>query len=309
MINIKNNYDLFSDIVKSLNFTKNLIPYKSENKIIVHFYWRVPLEFGRKQVLPIKSVLVNNYDINKNNLEINLWSNVDLSDNEYLKELKDYINIKVWDPFEELKGTILEENIDYYKQNIIHDSKNWIASDFFRLLCLHKYGGFYFDMDVLILRDLSPLNNLEFLYQWGSSGTTPNEPNIFYNGAIMRLNKESSASLKLVKETLNIRSAGETTNWSSIIYSKIIDNNLNYLPCAWFNTEWCLNDNDRINFFNDINYNMTVFKKENNIELFEGAFTWHWHNKWTEPIEEGSKFETLEKKINEKYKKIINNEI
>lgn len=305
MIDIKNNYNLYSDINQSLDYALSLKPFKLKDKIILHFYWRVPLDFGRKQLLPIKSALVNNYELNKDNLEINLWSNVDLSDNEYLKPLKDFINIKVWNPIEEIKGTILEENIDYYKQNIIYDDRNWIASDFFRLLCLHKYGGFYFDMDVLILRDLSPLNNLQFLYQWGSSGTTIQEPNIFYNGAIMRLNKNSDASIKLLKETLNLRSAGGTTNWSSTIYSKINDDNLNYLPCAWFNTEWALSNNDRINYYNNVNYEMTSFKKEDNINLFDGAFTWHWHNKWYDIIEEGSKFQILENIINQKFVNLI----
>lgn len=305
MIDIKSNYELYSDTKKSLDFAKKLIPIKSDKKIVIHFYWRVPLDFGRKQVLPIKSALINNYELNRENLEINLWSNADLSENEYLKPIKKFINIKVWNPIDEIKGTILEENIDYYKQNITYDDRNWIASDFFRLLCLHKYGGFYFDMDVLILRDLSPLNNLEFLYQWGSSGTTSNEPNIFYNGAIMRLDKESSASIKLLKETLNLRSAGGTTNWSSTIYSKINDDNIKYLPCAWFNTEWSLSDKDRLFYYNKINYEMTSFKKEDNINLFDGAFTWHWHNKWYDNIEEGSKFEILEKIINEKINNLI----
>jgi hypothetical protein len=307
MVNIKDNYELYNDFETSLDYAKSLIPYKLESKMVLHFYWRVPLEFGRKQILPIKSAIVNNYDLNKDNLEINLWSNVDLSNNEYLFSIKDYINIKIWDPLEEIKGTILEEHIDYYRQNIVHDDRNWIAGDFFRLLCLHKYGGFYFDMDVLILRDLSPLNNLEFLYQWGSSGTTTQEPNIFYNGAVMRLNEKSTASSKLLKETLNIRSAGQTTNWSSTLYSIISDDNLNYLPCAWFNTEWCLKSVGRIKLYNNPDYEMLVFKKDTNLNLFEGAFTWHWHNKWSDDIEDESKFQVLENDINNKLEKILNN--
>jgi hypothetical protein len=299
MVNIRDNYELYNNFGTSLDFAKNLKPFKSESKIVIHFYWRVPLDFGRKQVLPIKSALVNNYELNKDNLEINLWSNIDLSDNEYLSPIKDFINIKVWNPLEEIKGTILEEHLDYYKRSIRHDDRNWIAGDFFRLLCLHKYGGFYFDMDVLILRDLSPLNKYEFLYQWGSSGTTTQEPSIFYNGAIMRLDKESTASIKLLKETLNISSAAQSTNWSSTLYSNIKDDNLNYLPCAWFNTEWCLKDP---------NYTMTAFKKEEKFRSFDGAFTWHWHNKWHDEIEVGSKFQILEEIIEKKLKKIINND-
>ena len=297
MVNIKNNYELYNDFNLSLEYAKSLTSIKSDSKMVLHFYWRVPLDFGRKQVLPIKSALVNNYDLNKDNLEINLWSNVDLSDNVYLSSIKDFINIKVWNPLEEIKGTILEEHIDYYRDNIIFDDKNWIAGDFFRLLCLHKYGGFYFDMDVLILRDLSPLNKYEFLYQWGSSGTTLQEPNIFYNGAIMRLEKESNASAKLLEQTLHTRSASDTTNWSSTIYSKVNDSNLQHFPCAWFNTEWCLKDP---------NYIMTPFKKEKEVRLFDGAFTWHWHNRWSDEIEEGSKFQILEVDINNRLENILN---
>jgi hypothetical protein len=296
MVNIKDNYELYDDYNLSLQYAKNLIPSKVDSKMVIHFYWRVPLEFGRKQVLPIKSALVNNYDLNRDNLEINLWSNIDLSDNSYLSPIKDFINIKVWNPLEEIKGTFLEKHIDYYIDNIKFDNRNWIAGDFFRLLCLYKYGGFYFDMDVLILRDLSPLNKYEFLYQWGSSGTTIQEPNIFYNGAIMRLNKGSSASSKLLEQTLLIESKIESTNWSSTIYTNVEDDNLYHFPCAWFNTEWCLKDP---------NYIMIPFTKEKEVRLFDGSFTWHWHNRWDQEVEEGSKFQILESKINREFETLI----
>ena len=61
----------------------------------------------------------------------------------------------------------------------------------------------------------------------------------------------------------------------------------------------------KINYYNNINYEMTSFKKEDNINLFDGAFTWHWHNKWNDNIEEGSKFEILEKITNENFIKLI----
>jgi len=299
MVNIKDNYEVYNDYNISLEYAKGLLPQKLNNKLIIHYYWRVPLDFGRKQLLAVKSALVANYDLHKDNLEINLWSNVDLSDNEILAPLKKFINIKIWNPIEEIKGTILEPHIEYYKKNIIQDDRNWIAGDFFRLLCLHKYGGFYFDVDVLVLRDLSPLQNYEFLYQWGSSGTTPMEPTIFYNGAIMRLEKNSSASTKLVLKTLDIIPVPLTTSWSSTLYSMIEDDNLHYFPCAWFNPEWCLKDPS---------FDFQPFKNNGHNNLFEGSFTWHWHNKWTEEIQVGSKFQILEEQINEKFN-IINCEV
>jgi hypothetical protein len=176
-----------------------------------------------------------------------------------------------------------------------YDEKNWIEGDFFRLLCLHKYGGFYFDQDMIILRDLSPLNNIQFLYQWGSSGTTSKEKNIVFNGAAMRMDALSKVSCELLLETTKISPGG--TNWSSVIYSKVIDRDLYHLPCAWFNTEWCLKDP---------NYVFDPFKKRGRTDVFDGAFSWHWHNKWNEDVEEGSKFQILEDLINKKFELIKN---
>ncbi len=295
MININDNYELYSNNIESLRYAGELEPIKLDTKMIIHYYWRVPLDFGRKQAAVLKSAIVNNYLLNGDNLEINLWSNVDLSNNIYLQDIKRFINIKIWDPIEEIKGTILEPNIDYYKSQIRYDGKNWIAGDFFRLLCLHKYGGFYFDFDVMILRDISPLNKYEFLYQWGSSGTTNNEPNIFYNGACMRLNYNSSASRNLLTHTLRINSS-ESTAWSSQLYSMVSDSNLHYFPCAWFNTEWCLSEP---------NYNFDPFKVTGRTDMHNGAFTWHWHNRWLDDIEDGSKFQLLESDVNKKFN-IIN---
>jgi hypothetical protein len=40
--------------------------------------------------------------------------------------------------------------------------------------------------------------------------------------------------------------------------------------------------------------------------MYEGSFTWHWHNRWEEKIEEGSKFDLLDKKIETLFKNKFN---
>ena len=84
MVNIKDNFDLYDKYQVSLEFAKTLKPYRTDSKMVFQLYWRVPMDFGRKQALIIKSIITSHYDLNKDNIEINLWSNVDLSDNEYL---------------------------------------------------------------------------------------------------------------------------------------------------------------------------------------------------------------------------------
>lgn len=286
------------DITTHNNFYgfKNKQPYESLNfasqlpntdlKKNLHFYWRVPREFSRKQVLPIKSAIVNNC----HNTDIYLWSNVDLSNNIYLQPLLPYIKLKIWNPIEELKNSFLSNKLDFFINHKIDDEKCWLGGDLFRLLCLYKYGGIYIDMDMVVLRDLSPLFLYNFLYQWGSSGTTQQEPELIINGAIMSFNKNND-NLKTILETLtNTQPIQNSFCWGRDLYGKTRDKDTYVFPCAWFNTEW------------GFGIPLEPFKKSPiSNELYNGAFTWHWHNKWDDNIEEGSKFEILENLINIKF--------
>jgi hypothetical protein len=292
----ENNLDLYrpdkQSWKKSLEYA-NVLNFENNQKIVFHCLWRVPLDFSRKQLAVLKSIIVN-HDLN--NIEINLWSNVDLSNNEYFKEVSDYVNLKIWNIQEEIKGTILE---NYSVLNNINDDLCYLEGDVFRLLILYKYGGFYIDMDVLILRDMSVLNNFQFLYQWGTSGFVPDGPHkdITMNGAVMRFNKNSDLSKEFLENILITPPVANTTSWGNKLYSKIRNNDLLVLPCVWFNSEWGF-DGTQLN----------PFKNIGNVDLFNGAFTWHWHNRWSDEIEEGSKFYILESDINNRFKKLSNNE-
>lgn len=285
-----NNKDLYKEdktsYLKSLEVA-NSLPFSNNKKLQFNCFWRVPKNFGRKQLAVIKSIIVNH---NIQDIDINLYSNIDLSNNEYLKEVIDYVNLKIWDPVKESKDTILEEYI-YLKD--LNDSRCWIEGDLFRLLILHNHGGFYLDMDVLVLRDMTPLNDYEFLYQWGTSGFNSNEPTLTMNGAIMKLDAKSKLSEEFLLRVKQTPPYKDSTCWGNSLYSKVVDSDLLVLPGVWFNSEWG---------FEGTNNN--PFKKVEKVELFDGAFTWHWHNKWDDFIEPGCKFEYIENLHNKKYKEI-----
>ena len=95
------------DYINSLNYAKNL-KCSNNNKIVFHCLWKVPQDFGRKQFATLKSIIINHKDI-IDTVEINLWSNVDLSENIFLKEIKKFITLRKWDLHEEIKNTILED--------------------------------------------------------------------------------------------------------------------------------------------------------------------------------------------------------
>jgi hypothetical protein len=292
-LNIKliNNIDLYKpdeeNCLRSLEYAKKL---NTDKKIIFHCFWRVSdLDFSRKQLACLKSIIVNHIE-NLHNLEINLWSNVDLSNNEYFREVNKYVTLKKWNVQEEVKGTILENNPNMFN---IDDSRNYLEGDLFRLLILHKYGGFYIDMDVLVLRNMFSLNNLEFLYQWGKSGFNSDEPIILMNGAVMRLEKKSALSIEFLEKLSITEPVKNSTSWGSQLYSNIEYNDLLVLPGVWFNSEWSFE-----------NTKLDPFKNIGTPDLFDGAFTWHWHNQWNSEIEIGSKFQVLEELHNNIFSKI-----
>jgi len=299
MISIESNRELYlfdtvERVRKSLDFAKSLPEPIVPEPVTFHFYWRVPKEFSRKQVLPIKSAIVSQKIANTKFI---LWSNVDLKNNEYLKPLLPFVETRIWDISEQSKSSPLE-NANMLK-GLIDDPLCYLGGDLFRLLCLHKHGGVYIDMDVVVLRDFSPILPYEFMYQWGASGTFQNEPVIRQNGAIMRLKPYSQLCHDLLNELARTPANPNTTCWGTDLYHKVRQHNKNWtvFPCAWFNTEW------------GFGIPLEPFKKNasgnDSSELYDGAFTWHWHNKWDEPIEDGSKFQILESMVDRKFKELI----
>jgi hypothetical protein len=282
---LNENLDLYNpsreSYLRSLEYAKNL--KNSDNrKLVFHCLWREPKKFGRKQLAVLKSLVVNNLEA-VDSLEINLWSNVDLSDNPYFKQVKEYVNLRNWNLHNEIKQTILEDHKFLSDTNNVYDDLCYLEGDLFRLLILHKYGGFYIDMDVLILRNLLPLNGFEFLYQWGTSGFRGETFRM--NGAIMRLEQNSDISLELLKILKETPAIKNHNSWGTELYSKLKRNSILALPGMWFDSEWGFEGTS-----------LNPFKNTGKVELYEGAFAWHWHNRFDEDIEKGSKYDIIESK-------------
>jgi hypothetical protein len=274
-INENDNYELYYENLDAcLEYCKKIDENVNiKEKTNFHVFWNVGLPFSRKQTLNLKSYLCTQ-DIE--NTTYNLWSNVDLSDNEYLKPFLPFIKIRVYDPTFETKGTILENRTDIITAQ---DEKNWAKGDLFRLLILHKYGGVYTDVDVVFLRNFAPLINQEFMYKWGREKS-------MINGAVMRLFKQSKLSYQLLNEISSGPVVPNSTIWSTNLYEKVRKYNTNWtiFPSGFFNSEW-----------QDVNLNTWNPMKKYDYSKYNGSFSWHWHNKWNDEVEEGSKWFDLEK--------------
>ena len=71
----------------------------------------------------------------------------------------------------------------------LHDEKAWADSDVARLVILWRYGGVYFDTDVLLARAVTPLLGLEFATEFSCDHAQSD-----FNNAIMRFFARSPAA-------------------------------------------------------------------------------------------------------------------
>ena len=280
--------EIYTNGNKALEFAKAIPETVYPQKTNFHFCWRVPGEFGRKQVLCLKSALVTQ---NLSNSNIIMWCNVSLLHNDWFRQVARYVQFEIYDPVEQAVGTPLEGLRLLTKD----DEHHWLGGDLFRILILYKYGGVYADQDVVFLRDFAPLLGQEFMYQWGTE-TVNSKQKEKINGAVMRLFSGSKLAKELLTDLPKMPAGFDSTDWSASLYQRVreYDKNWTIFPCAFFNPEWQL--------FINMGESAHPFRKGSESLLdFDGCFSWHWHNKWSSPIEEGSKFHRLETKINQMF--------
>ena len=237
--------------------------------VIFHCYWNGIL--NEKHLISIKSCYYFNiHNNNHKNHKIILWIE-NTNTNSYFEEIKKYAEIKCFSLQNEKKETFLE-NYNYNFGDIIY------YSDFIRTLLLYNYGGCYFDLDILFLRNFEPLfynyENEICVYQWEHQ----NYPN---NAIYISLEIKSEKMKKNIEFIIN-RNRGFGFSKASLTYDLPLE--LLVLPCSWFDGDWIENSYnigcDMIFKNTDKTYNFDNF--------FKGSFCYHWHNKWNIEVQSNS---------------------
>ena len=266
--------------------------------IIAHTFWHG--EIGVKQLFSIKSFLCTQP---KELFELWIWLD---GDEWYEKALQNNslmalvcsqdnrIKIKKWDLHTEIKGTIFS-NISWYFQ--------WVRplaymADDFRIIALYKFGGLYFDLDVMFLRDFTALvMRDEFVYAW------ENQP--FANNAILYLRKGSYLCRQVASEMIRRKSSQP---WIVFRYKRKTLASLMVYPCAFFDPLWTGYEKGMPfkafgDFFKPFDEN---FPKDGHInsyrDFFHGAYAYHWHNHWNNKVVENSYFGMFNKEFEEELK-------
>jgi hypothetical protein len=113
----------------------------------------------------------------------------------YLREIIaecPWVRVRHWDPLEAVVGTPLQGKVR--EANLRrNDVINWMGGDLLRMIVVQKYGGLYFDLDTLFLRDVSPLLNEDFIYREPCSENKAPESAPFTNGAMMHARQPNSS--------------------------------------------------------------------------------------------------------------------
>ena len=244
-----------------------------DKSVIFHSYWNGNL--NEKHLYSVLSCYYFNV-LNRNH-KIILWLENN-TPNDINEEISKYCEIKQFSLDTEKKNTNLIEKDFYYRKELSH------YSDVVRYLLLYNYGGCWFDLDCFILRSFDPIfKNYEkevCVYQWEKQ----NHP----NGAIF-----ISLEPKCVKMKKNInfiinRNRGWGFQEARLTYDLPLE--MFILPCSWFDGEWILKYETS---HNSVNVATAKFFKNSGKEhtfdnFHNGAFCYHWHNKWNEPIEDNS---------------------
>jgi hypothetical protein len=119
------------------------------------------------------------------------------------------------------------------------DKHSWVDGDFARLVLLWRYGGFYMDVDVLMLRDASPLLATEFYTEFACWGGA--------NGAVLRLFAGGTTATGLLR--LAAASPPKRASWmfGPLLLERFRDTHapaseaarLRVLPWCFFHGIWC----------------------------------------------------------------------
>ena len=282
----------YNNIDKSIEFLQThkfnyYLP--KEEKTIYHVYWYGELK--RKQICCINSYL-KTQDLS--NTELWVWldyKTFELSKHKVPKH--DNIFVKKYIPNEESKGTLFERY-----QYINQEKYLKFRSDIARVIFLYKYGGLYYDLDMILLKDLKPLLGIEFCYSWGPLKTG--------NNGILRIKKGSDNSIKILEKYKYIMNNGSRhvskydknfkykVGLVQDVYTQI---DIMCFPSVMFDPCWILTDNKTKSKYSKLS-NFDDFFNSTNEDInnfFDNQiFAYHWHSRNNYKIEKDSYFEKLE---------------
>ena len=294
-VDLKTNPELYFDYRKGLELLRGIkeedYSFPKETTVF-HVYTEVRTP---KELMAIKSYVATQ---NLQRTKLIVWSDYDISDQDNIQPYKDYVDFRVYDPKELAKGTPLHGLNSHLSTG--GDHNHWMSSGVMRFLVLYKFGGIYFDMDMILLRDFKPILNQDFAYQWGGSTDFAKKHRWEEDchgpcAALLGAVKGNSFIKNCINRLVMTPPTGGTCYDEDMLGYVYAKNPFTVFPSTFFNTEWLMS---KVAKEKAVEADKAMFdtKMIDPEGLFEGAFAWHWHNSSNKNKEvvEGSKFNLLE---------------
>lgn len=218
-----------------------------------------------------------------------VWSDYDISLDPIFTLSNGRIINKVWCVFSEAMDSPIEGYTEILEAK---DRRYWLQSDLLRLLVLYKYGGVWFDMDVVLLNTFAPFVGLEFLYSWGG------DFDYNHSGAcatVASIHAHSDLAIAMLSKLRETPPKPMTTCWGKELFAAVYrEYQYRILPSAFFNTEWCINLKYP-GFAEYVELGWFHTRPDNHRYIFPEVFSWHWHNssKFNNKLVQGCKFMLL----------------
>ena len=270
-------YEQHMELAKKIQKNKT----KYEEPIIWHSYWNGDL--NEKHLICIRSCYYFNV-LGYKNRKIILWLEKNIP-NHYNQEIKKYAEIKEFNYDREIKDTICASQKFYLNRENLP-----FYSDFIRTLLLLKYGGIWFDLDILFLKNMDCLfhkyGNRICVIAWEKQ----NYPN---NAFYMCLQKNNPDMIHNIKFVMN-QNRGWGFQEANLTFDK--DLKMLVLPCAWIDPAW-INSPIKIGFDE---FFKPSEKKWTFNNFHPGSFAFHWHNRWKSEIHNSSVCRQLDNIIQKK---------
>ncbi|KAG0139319.1 hypothetical protein CROQUDRAFT_52115 [Cronartium quercuum f. sp. fusiforme G11] len=262
-----------------------------------HVYWRSDLSsISERQLITLQSILISqdfstvDSSSSKFKSHIILWTNPSIRklDNDpllspFIKKHANKISLRVINLIELTKYTSME---NHELLNKVFDKKAWLDGDLIRVLVLWNFGGFWIDMDNLVLKDLRVLSEHEWVVMWDCYDK-PYEP---LNGHIMHFQKQSP----YLCEMLDLMSKPPTprpssTDWGQHLYHRLYRSLISSGITPFKVLPYCLTDGRSCNLKdrlpdpfdeNEKKWNWNQDKWDQIQNRLKGVFSIHLHNQW-----------------------------
>ncbi|MBW0552662.1 hypothetical protein O181_092377 [Austropuccinia psidii MF-1] len=270
-----------------------------DSHVFFHLYWRSDLApLKQRQIVTLKSLLATQDfsllpSTNSPRSQLIIWTNWSkrsLEDNLLLKPLlfkfKDRLSLRTLNIDSLTKNTPLDHHP--ILENIF-DKRAWLDGDLVRVLVLWNLGGYWIDMDNLVLRDLAVLGEHEWVVMWDCYDK-PYEP---LNGHMMHFLKQSPYLCEMMHlMSIEPKPRPASTDWGQHLYYRLYRSLISSNITPFKVLPFCLTDGrsctlkDRVpDPFASIDqeknrWKLNSIKSKQLQNRLKGIFSIHLHNQW-----------------------------